>query len=279
MIPPFIDGRHPLVEAGLRAEATAVRSPSPTGSPNVPTGSRRGIIGRTGDPSIRRRGSREPACVVIATIVRPAPESPPGIVVGLEVSVAVRDMDDARDRELLRRVREGDPAGEAFRALFRRNGSVAKAVALRVTRSDELAEEAVQEAFLQLWRTPDRYDASRSTVRRWVLTLVHARAVDLVRREQAHRRRAEQATRERLVVPDPSEDVVQQVARPAERASVQAALDVLPPEQRDVIDLMYFHGLSQTGVAERLGIPLGTVKSRTVLAMRKLRGVMAEAER
>ena len=188
--------------------------------------------------------------------------------------MAVRDMDDARDRELLGRVRDGDPTGEAFRTLFRRNAGVAKAVALRITRSDPLAEEAVQEAFLQLWRAPERYDQTRSTVRRWLLTMVHGRAVDLVRREQAHRRRAEGAAASIEVEPDHADEVATTIDRPSEQEAVRAALAVLPDEQRAVIDLMYFQGVSQTGVAERLGIPLGTVKSRSLLAMRKLRGAM-----
>lgn len=191
-----------------------------------------------------------------------------------EATVAVRDMDDARDRELLGRVRDGDPTGEAFRTLFRRNAGVAKAVALRITRSDPLAEEAVQEAFLQLWRAPERYDQTRSTVRRWLLTMVHGRAVDLVRREQAHRRRAEGAAASIEVEPDHADEVATSIDRPGEQEAVRAALAVLPDEQRAVIDLMYFQGVSQTGVAERLGIPLGTVKSRSLLAMRKLRGAM-----
>ena len=193
--------------------------------------------------------------------------------------MAVRDMEDARDREFLRRVRAGDPDGAAFRELFRRHAGVAKTVALRVTRNDQLAEEAVQEAFLQLWRDPDRFDAARATVRRWILTLVHARAVDLVRREQAQRRRAEAAGAEPLIVHDPADDVVAEVARPGERASVHTALESLPQAQRDVIELMYFEGVSQTGVAKALGLPLGTVKSRTLLAMRKLRSAMVETER
>jgi RNA polymerase sigma-70 factor (ECF subfamily) len=191
-----------------------------------------------------------------------------------EATVAVRDMDDARDRELLGRVRDGDPTGEAFRTLFRRNAGVAKAVALRITRSDPLAEEAVQEAFLQLWRAPERYDPTRSTVRRWLLTMVHGRAVDLVRREQAHRRRAEGAAASIEVEPDHADEVATSIDRPGEQEAVRVALAVLPDEQRAVIDLMYFQGVSQTGVAERLGIPLGTVKSRSLLAMRKLRGAM-----
>jgi RNA polymerase sigma-70 factor (ECF subfamily) len=103
--------------------------------------------------------------------------------------------------------------------------------------------------------------------------------VDLVRREQAQRRRAEQAAAEPIVVHDPSDEVAAGVDRPGEEAAVRAALAVLPRAQRDVIELMYLGGLSQTGVAKALGLPLGTVKSRTLLAMRKLRSALVEVER
>ena len=235
-----------------------------------------GIIPRV-DP---REGEREPSYVVFTSALdrrvaaRPRGLRDPGVVV-----VSVRDMEDARDRELLGRVREGDPEGAAFRELFRRNAAVAKSVALRVTRSDQLAEEAVQEGFLQLWRAPERFDEARATVRRWLLTMVHARAVDLVRREQSQRRRTEEVAAEPVVVLDPADDVVADIARPAEAASVRAALASLPDAQRQVIELMYFAGVSQTGVAERLGLPLGTVKSRALLAMRKLRTALVETER
>src|SRR4051812_49750344 len=99
-------------------------------------------------------------------------------------------MDDARDRELLGRVRAGDPEGAAFRELFRRNAGVAKSVAMRVTRSDQLAEEAVQEGFLQLWRAPERFDEARATVRRGALTVGHARAGGPVPRGKGQRRPA-----------------------------------------------------------------------------------------
>jgi len=217
--------------------------------------------------------------VISAALDPGADARSPGRLDEVEVIVSVRDMEDARDRELLRQVRNGDPDGVAFRELFRRNAGVAKTVALRVTRSAELAEEAVQEGFLQLWRAPERFDAARATVRRWILTLVHARAVDLVRREQAQRRRTDVAAAEPIVLHDPADEVVAEVARPAEEASVRAALDTLPQAQRDVIELMYFGGVSQTGVAEALGLPLGTVKSRALLAMRKLRTALVEVER
>jgi RNA polymerase sigma-70 factor (ECF subfamily) len=266
-----------------------VRAPRGAGSPGSRDRRERdslggradGIIGgRTGPVVDPGEGGARTVCAVISHVLdRPVDARPPGRSTVVEVVVSARDMEDARDRELLRKVRDGDPEGSAFRELFRRNAGVAKTVALRVTRSAELAEEAVQEGFLQLWRAPERFDASKATVRRWLLTLVHARAVDLVRREQAQRRRAEEAAGEPMVQLDPADDVVAAVARPGEQASVRAALETLPPEQRDVIELMYLRGVSQTGIAESLGLPLGTVKSRALLAMRKLRNALAEAER
>src|SRR3954470_2562681 len=236
-----------------------------------------GII--PGRRSIRGRGEREPSHVVFTAPLDRHTVAPRRHARYGEAVVSVRDMEDARDRELLGRVRDGDPESTAFRELFRRNSVVAKSVALRVTRSDQLAEEAVQEGFLQLWRAPDRFDGGRAPVRRWLLPMVHERAVDLVRREQAQRRRTEEAAAEPIVLADPADDVVAAVARPGEAASVRAALASLPEAQRQVIELMYFRGVSQTGVAEALGLPLGTVKSRALLAMRKLRSALVETER
>lgn len=236
-----------------------------------------GII--PGRRPIRERGEREPSYVVFTAALARRVDVRTGRLRSEDAVVSVRDMEDARDRELLGRVRAGDPEGAAFRELFRRNASVAKSVALRVTRSDQLAEEAVQEGFLQLWRAPERFDEARATVRRWLLTMVHARAVDLVRREQAQRRRADEVAAEPIVEADPADDVVAAVARPGEAASVRAALATLPEAQRQVIELMYFRGVTQTGVAEALGLPLGTVKSRAMLAMRKLRTALMETQR
>lgn len=267
---------HRLCEhhASPSVRATSYRRGGPPGSFEGTAG---GII--PGRRLIRWRGEREPSDVVFIAAVDRRVDVRVRRLQQQEVVVSVRDMEDARDRELLGRVRAGDPEGAAFRELFRRNAAVAKSVALRVTRSDQLAEEAVQEGFLQLWRAPERFDEERATVRRWLLTMVHARAVDLVRREQAQRRRTEEVAAERAVVADPADDVIAAVARPGEAASVRAALASLPEAQRQVIELMYFRGVSQTGVADALGLPLGTVKSRALLAMRKLRTVLVETER
>lgn len=191
---------------------------------------------------------------------------------GRKVVMAV-DLTGARDRDLVRRIEQGDE--EAFRRLFRRYAPTALSLARRVARQPHLAEEIVQEAFLVVWRDPTGYDPARGTVRSWLMGMVHHRAVDAVRREEAQRRRAEEArTSDVVMVEDPAEEVVRAVGLPQEREAVRGALGELPAEQRQVIELMYFGGLSQSAISERLDLPLGTVKSRTLLGMRRLRAAL-----
>jgi RNA polymerase sigma factor (sigma-70 family) len=185
---------------------------------------------------------------------------------------------DAQDQELVARLRAGDE--EAFRGLFDRYASTAKALALRIVRQTHLAEEIVQEVFLAVWRSPEGYDGARGSVRSWLMGMVHHRAVDAVRREEAHRRRADSVAAEaRDETVDHADDVVEAIGRPEERRVVRAALDELPAEQREVLELMYFDGLTQTQVAEKVGLPLGTVKSRTLLGMRRMRSALGGWER
>jgi RNA polymerase sigma factor (sigma-70 family) len=193
--------------------------------------------------------------------------------------VAAVDLTEARDRELVRAIGRGNE--EAFRELFRRYAPSAMAVARRVVGQPYLAEEAVQEGFLALWRNPYAYEEMRGSVKAWLMATVHNRAVDLVRREETQRRRAENAgPHESLfVLDDPAESIADEMGLPEERKAVRAALENLPPEQRAIIELMYFSGLSQTTIAEQLSLPLGTVKSRTLLGMRKLRSALLGMER
>ena len=186
------------------------------------------------------------------------------------------DLPEARDRELVSRIRAGDE--DAFRGLFRRYGPVAMALAQRIVRRSHLAEEIVQEAFMALWKHPEGYDQQRGSVKSWLMGMVHHRAVDLVRREESYRRTATAQAPEQDD-PDVAERVAEDIDLPGERQAVRTALDGLPQEQRQVVELMYFEGLSQSKIAERLSLPLGTVKSRTLLAMRRLRSALLEMER
>jgi len=190
----------------------------------------------------------------------------------------VEDLSAARDRQLVRRIEGGDE--EAFRSLFASYAPFAMALAVRLVRQTQLAEEIVQEAFLTLWRSPGVFDERRGSVKAWLMTMVHHRAVDVVRREASLRRRSdEMVVRIREETEDPTEAVVEAVAAPGERDAVRNALRSLPDDQREVLELMYFGGLSQSQVAEKTGAPLGTVKSRALLGMRRMRSMVVEMER
>lgn len=184
--------------------------------------------------------------------------------------------DDARDRELVRRVAEGDEM--AFRQLFREHGPQAKGLAVRIVRQPFLADEVLQEAFLALWRDPSAYREERGSFRTWLMSTVHHRAVDAVRREEAQRRRGQPSTPEPVVAEDTGTMVVESVHEDEERERVREALTELPEAQREVLELMYYRGRTQTQIAEDLGLPLGTVKSRTLLGMRRLRTMLTEED-
>lgn len=192
----------------------------------------------------------------------------------------IGDLASARDRALARRLTQrGDRAAEALAVLFQTYAPVAWALAVRVTRQNDLAEDVVQEAFLALWRAPDSYDSRRGTVRAYLLTAVHHLAVDVVRREQAQRRRRDDVSAEyRSTVPDVAVEVTDRAEGRQRGEAVAAALAALPAEQRQVLHLMYFDGRTQQCIAEQLDLPLGTVKSRALLAMRKLRAALVRPD-
>jgi RNA polymerase sigma factor (sigma-70 family) len=177
---------------------------------------------------------------------------------------------DHLDLELHRRLSAGDR--EAFEELYRRYAPAAYGLAFRVTGQATLAQEVVHDAFLALWRAPEAYDAGRGPFRSFFLSLVHHRAVDTVRREERLRKRAERVSNlEPATGEDVAEDVVEDAYLATRRKEIREALEDLPPDQRTVVELAYFGGYTQARIAEELGIPVGTVKTRTLAAMRKLR--------
>jgi RNA polymerase sigma factor (sigma-70 family) len=161
----------------------------------------------------------------------------------------------------------------ALAALYDRYGRVAYGLALRVLRDATLAEDAVQEAFLAVWRSAHRYVPERSKPSTWILTFVHRRAVDLVRREE--RRRADQLTDAESIV---GGMVDEEAWLGLERERVQAALQQLPDQQREAIELAYYGGFTQSELAERLGQPLGTIKSRMFTGLARLRELLTEPD-
>ena len=161
----------------------------------------------------------------------------------------------------------------ALAALYDRYGRVAYGLALRVLRDATLAEDAVQEAFLAVWRSADAYKRERAKPSTWILTVVHRRAVDLVRREE--HRRADQLTDVESIV---GGIVDEEAWLGLERERVQAALQQLPDQQREAIELAYYGGFTQSELAERLGQPLGTIKSRMFTGLARLRELLTEPD-
>jgi RNA polymerase sigma-70 factor (ECF subfamily) len=181
---------------------------------------------------------------------------------------------EPRDLELHRRLASGDRG--AFDELYRRYGPAAYGLALRITAQEAIAQEVVQEAFLALWRAPSAFDPLRGSFRSFFLSLVHHRAVDAVRREERLRQRTARVSNlEPVRGEDVADEVVEGDYLVGRRKEVRDALTTLPPEQRKVIELAYFGGHTQTRIAEALGIPVGTVKTRTLAAMRKLRRALS----
>jgi RNA polymerase sigma-70 factor (ECF subfamily) len=180
------------------------------------------------------------------------------------------------DGELLALAREGN--ADAFEVIYDRHATPAYSLAHRMCGTSGMAEDVVQEAFLSLWRRVDRYDATRGEVRSWLLGIVHNSAIDRLRQSRMHERRrtSSDGIEDRLEAPERTDLEVQQREQANE---VHVALQALPAEQRRVIELAYFDGLTHTQIASLLEMPVGTIKGRMRLGLTKLAGLLAPAER
>jgi RNA polymerase sigma-70 factor (ECF subfamily) len=180
-----------------------------------------------------------------------------------------RELAHLSDEALVALVARGEEW--ALAELYDRHGRLAYGLALRILRDPALAEDAVQEAFLAVWRSAGRFVAERSKASTWLLTLVHRRAVDVVRREE--RRRAEPIEH----AEPPSGDATDEaVWLRLERERVQEALRALPDAQREALELAYYGGFTQSELADRLGLPLGTIKSRMFAGLTRLRELLED---
>jgi len=170
-------------------------------------------------------------------------------------------------------VREGE--ARAFEVVFDRHGAAAFSLAYRMCGSRTRAEDVVQEAFLSLWRSGAQYDRVRGSVRSWILSVVHNRAIDLFRREATKEARdvGDDAMVERMASGELTDAEVQ---RREDAHRVHSALLELSHDQRRVIELAYFGGFTHSEIASMLGLPAGTVKGRMRLGLSKLRLSLAE---
>ena len=171
-------------------------------------------------------------------------------------------------------VQRGD--ARAFEAIYDRHGSVAFSLAYRIAGNRNAAEDIVQEAFLSVWRSGVRYQPERGNLRSWLLSVVHNRAIDWLRRSAVHTKREVDAEgiEERKAAPELT-DV--EAFRREEAQTVRSAMERLPQDQLRVVELAYFGGFTHSQIAEMLGEPLGTVKGRMRLALDKMRDGLGEA--
>jgi RNA polymerase sigma factor (sigma-70 family) len=176
---------------------------------------------------------------------------------------------DVADRAVLARVANGEL--DALQDLYDRYRTMAYSIALRITADATLAEDVVQDAFLGAWRNAARYVEGKGSVKTWLLSIVHHRAVDAVRRRRPTTELPEaDAPPQSLTLPD----IWQEVSGNLDRAEIASALATLSDVQREAIELAYFSGLTQVEIADRTGAPLGTVKSRIRLGLLAMRGAL-----
>jgi RNA polymerase sigma-70 factor, ECF subfamily len=179
------------------------------------------------------------------------------------------------DEDVMQLVRRGD--ARAFEVIYERHSAAAFSLAYRMMGTRAGAEDVTQEAFLSMWRSGARYDRARGSVRTWVLGIVHHRAIDALRRATVHdrRRAGDEGIEERL---EARERTDVEVARREEAGAVRSALATLPPDQVQVLELAYFGGFTHTEIADLLEAPVGTVKGRMRLGLKKMRAQLGEGQ-
>jgi RNA polymerase sigma-70 factor, ECF subfamily len=172
------------------------------------------------------------------------------------------------DEELMERVADCD--ADAFEVVLERHADAAFSLAYRICGRRSVAEDIAQESFLALWRSGERYDRARGSVRTWTLGIVHNRAIDALRRSGTHdrRRASDEGIEETLEAPERTDE---QAVENAVSSEIRGALGELPSDQRKVIELAYFGGFTHTEIASMLNTPVGTVKGRMRLGLQKLR--------
>jgi RNA polymerase sigma-70 factor, ECF subfamily len=186
-----------------------------------------------------------------------------------------QDLRSLADEDVMQLVRRGD--ARAFEIIYERHSAAAFSLAYRMMGTRSGAEDVTQDAFLSLWRSGARYDRARGSVRTWVLGIVHHRAIDALRRATVHdkRRAGDEGIEERFEAADRT-DV--EAARREEAGTVRDALSTLPADQCQVIELAYFGGFTHTEIAEMLEAPVGTIKGRMRLGLKKMRAQLGEGQ-
>lgn len=181
-------------------------------------------------------------------------------------------MEDLADDVLLQLVHLGDE--RALGALYDRHGKLAYSLAYRILGDIQAAEDAVQEAFINIWRRAGSFSATRGTARTWIMAVVHHRSIDNGRRRRGLAPR--ELPLDIAQLPEDTQDTWSEVSKTLDRELLIRCLERIPEAQREVIQLAYFGGYTQREISELKGIPLGTVKGRIRIGMAKLRSLLQE---
>ena len=186
-----------------------------------------------------------------------------------------RDLTLLADEDVMQLVRRGDAS--AFEVIYERHSPAAFSLAYRMMGTRSGAEDVTQDAFLSMWRSGARYDRARGSVRTWVLGIVHHRAIDALSRATVHdkRRAGDEGIEERF---EARERTDVEAARREESGTVRTALRTLPSDQSQVIELAYFGGFTHTEIADMLDAPVGTVKGRMRLGLKKMKAQLGEGK-
>jgi RNA polymerase sigma-70 factor (ECF subfamily) len=194
----------------------------------------------------------------------------------VEVDAGLLDLSTLTDVDLIARVSEGD--AKALEVLYDRYNRVVYSFALRIVADPQIAEELLQEVFFRAWQQGRAFRETRGAFVTWLLSITHNMAIDEVRKRRRRPQKADSEDPEMVLagVPDSSQDVEDEVWLSSLRTTIESAMQQLPAAQRDAIELAYFQGLTQREISERLGEPLGTIKTRMRLGIQKLRDQLGD---
>jgi len=189
--------------------------------------------------------------------------------------------EDSTDEQLMAAVQHGIP--QALDELYRRHSATLRAVIVRVLHNEHSAEDLLQEVFLEVWRLANRYSQDKGKALGWMITLARRRAIDRLRREQAYFRVEERFQRETEQQPEAwtHSGLDEDVESADMRSIIARIMETLPPAQKDAVVLAFYKGMSQREIASHTKIPIGTIKTRLELGVRKialrLKDIMAES--
>lgn len=176
------------------------------------------------------------------------------------------------DEQLLMLIVERDR--DALEALYDRYASAVYSLAMHLLRDPEASEEVTQDVFFNVWRRASSYHAQRGSVKSWLFSVAHHRTIDELRRRRREQPQVQRDFDLNNKPSDDSSDPVAQVTTKLDGGQLRDALEALRPEQREVVMLAYFGGLTHSEIARQLGQPLGTVKTRMRLALKRLKEVL-----